>query len=100
MALADRANQYIDAKKPWILAKEVGYKKQAQAVCTQGLNLFKVLTTFLKPILPATAKKAELFLNSELNWLTLKTPLLNHSINTFEALLQRILPDTMSKLIQ
>ena len=98
MALADRANQYIDAKKPWVLAKETNHKNQVQAVCTQGLNLFKVLTTFFKPILPATAKKAELFLNSELNWLTLKTPLLNHSINAFETLIQRILPDTISKL--
>lgn len=100
MALADRANQYIDTKKPWTLTKEFDHKNQVQAVCTQGLNLFKVLTTFLKPILPATAKKVELFLNSELNWLTIKTPLLNHSINAFEALIQRILPDTISKLTQ
>ena len=98
MALTDRANQYIDAKKPWILAKEASYKNQAQAVCTQGLNLFKVLTIFLKPILPATAKKAELFLNSELNWSTLVTPLLNRPINTFNALIQRILPGMISKL--
>ena len=100
MALADRANQYIDTKKPWALAKEAAHKNQVQAVCTQGLNLFKVLTTFLKPILPATAKKAEQFLNSELSWTTLKTPLLNHSINAFEPLIQRVLPDAISQLTQ
>lgn len=98
MALADRANQYIDAKKPWALAKEPNHKNQVQAICTQGLNLFKVLTTFLKPILPATAKKVELLLNNELNWLTLKTPLLSHSINACEALIERILPNKISQL--
>ena len=100
MALVDCANQYIDTKKPWALMKEADHKNQVQAVCTQGLNLFKVLTIFLKPILPATAKKAEQFLNSELNWSTLKTPLLNHSINAFEPLMQRVLPDTISQLAQ
>ncbi|WP_244670061.1 methionine--tRNA ligase [Coxiella endosymbiont of Amblyomma nuttalli] len=100
MALADRANQYIDAKKPWVLVKETDHKNQVQAICTEGLNLFKVLTTFLRPILPVTAKKAEQFLNSKLNWSTLKTPLLDHSVNPFEPLIQRVPPNTISQLTQ
>ncbi|MBW5802937.1 methionine--tRNA ligase [Coxiella endosymbiont of Ornithodoros amblus] len=99
MSLADRANQYIDAKKPWELAKEINQEAQVQAVCTQGLNLFKILTTYLKPILPVTAKRVEQFLNcDELNFVNLKTPLLDHSINPFEPLMQRLLPETTARL--
>ncbi|WP_264435694.1 methionine--tRNA ligase [Coxiella endosymbiont of Dermacentor marginatus] len=93
MTLADRANQYIDEEKPWVLVKKAGQEKRLQAVCTQGLNLFKVLTTYLKPILPNTAKKVEIFLNcNELNFANLKEPLLNCSINPFKPLMQRITP--------
>ncbi len=101
MTLADQANQYINGEKPWALAKEVGKENHVQAVCTQGLNLFKVLTTYLKPILPNTAKKVEIFLNcDELNFANLKEPLLNHSINPFKPLMQRITPDTTAQLTQ
>ena len=99
MALTDRANQYIDARKPWIISKEVNQEKQVQAICTQGLNLFKILTTYLKPILPDTAKKVEEFLNcNELNFTNLKKPLLNHSINPFKPLMQRLLPGIVDQL--
>lgn len=99
MALTDRANQYIDAKKPWAIAKEANQEKQVQAICTQGLNLFKILTTYLKPILPATAEQVEEFLNcNELNFTNLKTPLLNHSINPFKPLMQRLLPEIVDQL--
>jgi methionyl-tRNA synthetase len=91
MALADRANQYIDAKKPWALAKELGREQDVQDICTMGLNLFRVLMTYLKPILPATARKAETFLNvPALRWSDVAVPLLNHTINPFETLLQRV----------
>ncbi|PMB54592.1 Methionyl-tRNA synthetase [Coxiella-like endosymbiont] len=94
MTLANRANQYIDGEKPWALAKQVGQENHVQAICTQGLNLFKVLTTYLKPILPNTAKKVEIFLNcEELNFMNFKKPLLNRSINPFTPLMQRITPD-------
>lgn len=99
MKLTDRANQYIDLKKPWILSKQVGQEEYVQAICTQGLNLFKVLTTYLKPILPSTTKKVEKFLNRELNFTNLKEPLLNHHINPFKPLMQRITADTTSKLL-
>ena len=90
MALADRANVYIDENKPWVLAKEAGREAEVQAICTQGINLFRVLMTYLKPILPATAEKSEAFLNTTLDWRTLDQPLLGHRINKFKPLMTRI----------
>ena len=90
MALADRANVYIDEKKPWVLAKEEDQEANVQNICTQGLNMFRVLMTYLKPILPETAANSEAFLNSELLWDNLEQPLLNHTINKFKPLMTRI----------
>lgn len=90
IALADRANQYIDEKKPWILAKEEGQEWQVHAVCSVGINLFRVLMTYLKPVLPAMAENAEAFLNCSLDWTAVKEPLLNHQINKFKPLMTRI----------
>ena len=99
MALADRANQYIDFHKPWSLTKEAGRENEVQSICTQGLNLFRLLTLYLKPILPITAKKAEKFLAIEpLVWNDAKTSLLNHSINVFEPLMQRVMPEQIETL--
>ncbi len=90
MALADRANQYIDQQKPWALAKE-GRLEEVQAVCTQGLNLFKTIATYLQPVLPETAKKIAEFLKiDDLNWDQLSKPLLDHQIAEFQPLMQRI----------
>jgi len=90
IALADRANQYIDEKKPWILAKEEGKETEVHAVCSVGINLFRVLLTYLKPVLPAMAEKAEAFLNCPLDWSELREPLLGHKINKFKPLMTRI----------
>lgn len=90
MALADRANRYIDDKKPWQLIKSEASFTETQAVCSTGLNLFRVLMTYLKPILPKLAEEVERFLNIELSWQGLEKPLLNHKINIFKPLLQRI----------
>ena len=90
MALADRANVYIDENKPWVLAREAGREAEVRAICTQGINLFRVLMTYLKPILPATAEKSEAFLNTTLDWRTLDQPLLGHRINKFKPLMTRI----------
>ncbi len=101
MALADRANQYIDQQKPWALAKKIGEERQIQLVCTQGLNLFKILSTYLKPILPETAIAVENFLNCDaLSWKNIHTPLLNHPINQFKPLMQRIQPEQLNALKQ
>ena len=91
MTLADQANQYIDAEKPWILIREAGTRNQAQDVCTQGLNLFRLLIIYLKPVLPRTARNTETFLNiPPLTWDDRCSPLLGHKINRFTPLLTRI----------
>lgn len=90
MAQADKANVYIDENKPWVLSKEAGREDDVQQICTQGLNMFRLLMTYLKPILPATAEKSERFLNTKLHWSNIDIPLLSHRINKFEPLLTRI----------
>jgi methionyl-tRNA synthetase len=90
IALADRANQYIDEKKPWVLAKEEGMAQEVHAVCSVGINLFRVLMTYLKPVLPAMAGKAEAFLNCSLDWTALDAPLLSHQLKKFQPLMTRI----------
>ncbi len=91
MALADRANQYIDEHKPWTLAKQDGQEQAVHEICTQGLELFRILMLYLKPVLPQMAEAAEQFLAiAPLQWNDAATPLLNHSIQAFKPLMQRI----------
>lgn len=93
MALADEANRYIDDEKPWVIAKQDGADAQLQSVCTQGLNLFRVLVTALKPVLPATAAQAETFLAAPVQaWTDIATPLTAHTIAVYEPLFTRIDP--------
>ena len=91
MALADRTNQYIDAAKPWVLVKNDDTRDQVRLICTQGLNLFRLLMIYLKPVLPKTAGNVELFLDvPPLKWEDAAQPLLNHRINRFKPLLTRV----------
>ncbi len=90
VALADRANQYIDEKQPWVLAKEEGREAEVLAVCSVGINLFRVLVTYLAPVLPAMAEKASAFLQVPLNWTDLTAPLCDHQIAKFKPLMVRI----------
>ena len=91
MTLADRAKQYIDEKKPWAAMKDAAQKQDVQDICSMGINLFRLLMIYLKPILPQTAKNAELFLNcASLMWSDKNLPLLNHVINEFQPLAQRL----------
>ena len=100
MALADRVNQYIDREKPWIMAREAGREQDVQAVCTQGLNAFRSLVTWLKPVLPQLAAAAETFLRCPpLAWDDASTPLLDHQIGAFEPLMQRVDPDAVKALL-
>ncbi|TDB29584.1 methionine--tRNA ligase [Stenotrophomonas sp. ATCM1_4] len=93
MALADEANKYIDDTKPWVIAKQEGADAELQAVCTQGLNLFRVLVAALKPVLPATALQAEGFLNAPMTgWGDIAAPLTAHTIAPYVALFTRIDP--------
>jgi methionyl-tRNA synthetase len=88
MGLADKANQYIDEYKPWVIAKQQGQDAELQAVCTQGLNMFYVLMGYLCPVLPMMAKQVEEFLDISLSWQP--QPLLSHTIQTFKPLMQRV----------
>ncbi|EIU7555814.1 methionine--tRNA ligase [Providencia rettgeri] len=90
MALADIANRYVDEKAPWVVAKQEGKDQELQDICSMGINLFRILMTYLKPVLPGLTKRAEAFLNTELAWDAINTPLLNHSVAPFKALFNRI----------
>ncbi|TNF34290.1 MAG: methionine--tRNA ligase [Gammaproteobacteria bacterium] len=101
MALADRANQYIDEQKPWAKIKEAGLEQEVHDACTQGINMFRVLITYLKPILPQLAQDAEAFLNAgELDWNRIQQPLLNHDINPFKPLMTRIEKAQIDNIIE
>lgn len=91
MALTDKANQYIDEKKPWSAVKDPCKLEEVHAVCSMGIQLFRLLTIYLKPVLPETAKKIEAFLNiTPLTWADKDAPLFNHHINEFQPLAQRL----------
>jgi methionyl-tRNA synthetase len=91
MALADKANQYIDEKKPWAAAKDPARSAEVQDICTVGINLFRILAIYLKPVLPQTAKNIEDFLNiPPLTWDDRLQPLLNHTIKPFQPLSKRL----------
>lgn len=100
MALADKANQYIDQKKPWVLAKEAGREAEVHDVCTQGINLFRQLVTYLKPVLPKLAEQSEAFLKIEaLSWTDAQDPLLDHAIDAFKPLMTRIDPKDIENML-
>jgi methionyl-tRNA synthetase len=101
MALADKANQYIDDKKPWALAKEEGKDQEVHDICTMGINLFRVLVAYLKPVLPKTVEQAEAFLNIEpLQWADIESPLLANDINKFKPLMTRVEADKIDGILE
>ena len=101
MALADRANQYIDEQAPWVVAKQVGRDEELRGICTQGLNLFRLLIGWLRPILPGTAEAAEAFLQvPPLAWGDLSQPLLDHEIAKFKPLMTRVEPAQVSAMLE
>ena len=101
MKLADEANRYIDEEKPWVQIKEEGRESHVQAVCTQGINLFKVLITYLAPVLPFTAERAEAFLGRDvIDWRGIDEPMLNLPINAFQPLMTRVDPLKVDSVIE
>jgi methionyl-tRNA synthetase len=91
MHLADQANQYIDEAKPWVLIKDPAQSDRVQDICTLGLNLYRVLITYLAPVLPEVAAQSARFLRvGDLRWADTATPLLAHRIETFNPLMQRV----------
>jgi methionyl-tRNA synthetase len=101
MALADLANQYIDEKAPWVVAKQQGQDAQLHAICSMGINLFRVLIGYLKPILPIMAGQAEEFLRIEpMSWGSQREPLLDHAISKFKPLMTRVDRDRIGAMIE
>ncbi len=100
MALTDRANLYIDQQKPWLMAKDPARAAEVQAVCTQGINLFRVLAVYLKPVMPKLAAGAEKFLGlPSQTWADAATPLLGTTINAYEPLATRVDPAAVKALL-
>lgn len=100
MALADRANHYINERQPWVLAKQNPQDPQVQSVCSTGLNLFRLLVIYLKPVLPVLACKAEAFLKVDsLCWQDASCLLAGTNIADFTPLLQRVEPDKVQAVI-
>ena len=101
MALADEANRYIDEEKPWVQIKEEGKEDHVQAVCTLGLNLFRVLIAYLAPVLPFTAEKASAFLGVDVaDWSNLDQALLGVEVNQFQPLLMRVDPIKVAAVVE
>jgi methionyl-tRNA synthetase len=100
MALADAANEYIATQEPWKLAKQAGAEAQTQAVCTLGINMFRALLTYLKPVLPALTADAEAFLGETLSWNAPISFRSGEKINEFKPLLTRVEKDKVDAMIE
>lgn len=91
MALADLTNQYIDEHKPWALAKSPDTLSSVHGICTDGLNAFRILMTYLSPVLPAMSQAAAAFLQlPRFDWAALNSPLVSRRIATYQPLMTRI----------
>ena len=91
MALADRANQYINDEQPWVISKDPNQKEKLHAVCTQGINMFRVLIFYLAPVVPDLTDKAAKFLNDSItHFEQIDSPLFDHEISGFKHLLNRV----------
>ena len=101
MALADKANEYIDETAPWVLAKQKGKEAELHESVSVGINLFRVLITYLAPVLPETAAKAAQFLQlGDMQWDDVKTPLMGHEIHKFKALMTRVEMEKVEKMVE
>jgi methionyl-tRNA synthetase len=100
MELADLANQYIDDKAPWVVAKQEGKEAELQQICSNGINMFRQLMTYLSPVLPSMTDKAEGFLNVKLDWHARTDLLLDHEINKFKAMMTRVEMDKVNKMVE
>ncbi|MCG8995441.1 methionine--tRNA ligase [Laribacter hongkongensis] len=101
MALADLVNAYVDANKPWELARQEGMDARLHEVCTVLINAFRLLAIYLKPVLPKLAEGVEAFLDvAPLTWADAGTVLLGHTIKPYQHLMQRIDPVLIEKLIE
>ena len=100
MSLADKANQYVDSKEPWVLIKQEGNEQAVQSICTTAINLFRILTIMLHPIIPGFTNQATDFLNEkDISWGSINKALLGTSINTFKPIIMRIEEEQISNLL-
>ena len=100
MALADKANQYINDKEPWVIAKTDKQSPELQAICSSGINAFRLLICYLKPVLPNMASDAEQFLAIEpLIWSDADNLLRGHKINKFKPLMTRVETDKVQAMV-
>jgi methionyl-tRNA synthetase len=101
MALADKANAWIADKQPWVLSKTDPQAVEVQQICSTGLELFRLLVIYLKPVLPALAAQAERFLNcAPLQWADAASLMLGHTINAFEPLMARVDPKAIEAMVE
>ena len=101
MELADRANPYIDAQKPWVLAKQPGSAQELQDVCTVGLNLFRQIVVYLAPVLPKLAEQAGALLNDPItSWQQSQQPLVGTPVNPFTHLMKRVEKKDLEAMIE
>ncbi|QIK81586.1 methionine--tRNA ligase [Lysobacter sp. HDW10] len=101
MSMADEANRYIDEQKPWVIAKQSGEEARLQLVCTQGLNLFRMIALALAPVLPTTAARVGAFFNAPMqHWNDCDAPLLSHDIQKYEALFTRVDSKAIERMIE
>ncbi|MCO4810591.1 MAG: methionine--tRNA ligase [Gammaproteobacteria bacterium] len=101
MALADKANRYIDEHKPWIMAKDEDRLPEVQLVCTQGINMFRSLMVYLSPVIPGVASGARAFLNeSKWQWQDASSPLLGETLSKFKPLLTRVEADQVARVVE
>ncbi|GAB1107830.1 MAG: methionine--tRNA ligase [Shewanella algae] len=100
MALADIANAYVDDEAPWQLVKNEETLARAHQVCSVALNLFRILVTYLKPVLPRLAADVEAFLKLELSWSGLALDMAGHQINPFKPMMQRIELDKVNAMVE
>ena len=100
MTLADKANQYINDKQPWVIAKTDKQSLELQQICSTGINAFRLLIAYLKPVLPSMAKKVEEFLGiNPLCWADIDILLTDHSINKFTPLMTRVESDRVQAMV-
>jgi methionyl-tRNA synthetase len=101
MSLADQANRYIEQKKPWVMIKDDTLGADVQAVCTQGLNQFRILMIYLTPVIPSLAKETQaLFQEDDWNWSAAQTPLLDHRIEKYKPLITRVEKNQVDNMLE
>ena len=100
MSLADKANQYVDSKEPWVLIKQEGNGQAVQSICTTAINLFRILTIMLHPVIPGFTNQATDFLNEkEFSWGSINKTLLGTSVKTFKPIILRIEEEQINNLL-